>query len=107
LERERHELCADGIRNTELNPLRRGVHTRGYFPHVKRESASYFVTYRFADSLPKTVLLRLEAQRAERLRTLEQARPCECSDLPDDASINQDFRRALERYLDADHSAFT
>ena len=29
---------------------------RGYLPHVKREGASYFVTFRLADSLPKAVL---------------------------------------------------
>ncbi len=50
LERVRFELRADGARQQEVNPLRTGTHTRGYLPHVKREGADYFVTYRLADS---------------------------------------------------------
>ena len=37
---------------------------RGYLPHVKREGASYFVTFRLADSLPKAVLLNFEREKA-------------------------------------------
>jgi hypothetical protein len=56
LERTRHQLRASGMKDERQNPLLSGVHTRGYLPHVKREGASYFVTFRLADSLPKTVL---------------------------------------------------
>jgi hypothetical protein len=58
------ELRATGVTTEESNPLRSGIHTRGYLPHVKREGARYFVTFRLADSLPKEVLLRIQAERA-------------------------------------------
>ena len=52
LARVRHELRATGIKDLSKNPLRAGVHQRGYLPHVKREGVCYFVTFRLADSLP-------------------------------------------------------
>jgi hypothetical protein len=67
VERVRYELRATGVSSEHANPLRSGIHTRGYLPHVKREAARYFVTFRRADSLPKEVLLKFQAQRAERL----------------------------------------
>jgi hypothetical protein len=67
LERVGYELRAAGVKSEETNPLRSGIHTRGYLPHVKREGARYFVTFRLADSLPKEVLLGIQAERAERL----------------------------------------
>ncbi len=36
--------------------LTQGIHTRGYLPHVKAQGATYFVTFRLADSLPAEVL---------------------------------------------------
>jgi DNA polymerase len=36
--------------------LTQGVHSRGYLPHVKAKGATYFVTFRLADSLPAAVL---------------------------------------------------
>src|SRR6266571_3842495 len=67
IERVGFELRATGIKPEKANPLRSGIHTRGYLPHVKREGARYFVTFRLADSLPKEVLLKIQAERAERL----------------------------------------
>ena len=64
LQRTQYQLRSDGVRNPTM-PLRSGIHTRGYLPHVKRENASYFVTFRLADSLPREVLLRFEHERAE------------------------------------------
>src|ERR1051326_5625949 len=58
-------LRASGVRETP-NPLRSGIHSRGYLPHIKCEGARYFVTFRLADSLPREVLLKLESERAER-----------------------------------------
>ena len=55
LERTRHQVRASGVKGETANPLRSGIHDRGYLPHVKREGASYFVTFRLADSLPKEV----------------------------------------------------
>ncbi len=73
LERVRHELRATGIKDAEVNPQRSGIHSRGYLPHVKREGATYFVTFRLADSLPKEALLKFEQEKAERLRHLGEA----------------------------------
>jgi hypothetical protein len=74
LDRVRHDLRADGVKDATLNPHRSGIHTRGYLPHVKREGSEYFVTFRLADSLPKEVLMRYEAERAEQLRAIAKAK---------------------------------
>jgi REP element-mobilizing transposase RayT len=68
INRVKFELRATGIKPQQFDPKRSGVHTRGYLPHVKREGARYFVTFRLADSLPKQVLLRLQEERAVRQR---------------------------------------
>src|SRR5438093_12494491 len=70
IERVRFSLRADGVKPDTPNKLRSGIHSRGYLPHVKREGASYFVTFRLADSLPQEVLMKFQAERAERLRRL-------------------------------------
>lgn len=71
LDRVRFELRADGVPAETVNSLRSGVHDRGYLPHVKREGAAYFVTFRLADSLPQEVLLRFLHEKAQDLRALE------------------------------------
>ena len=53
------------------NPLVSGLHFRGKLPHVKREGAVYFVTFRLHDSLPAQEIARL---KHERETILEQAR---------------------------------
>jgi len=102
LERVQHGLRASGVKPEAANPLRSGIHTRGYLPHVKREGAVYFVTFRLADSLPKAVLLKLLAEKAERLRRLEMQRsspqPTPIAD--SEESIERDYLRQMERYLD-------
>jgi hypothetical protein len=95
LERVKFQLRADGISKNPPNPLRSGVHSRGYLPHVKREGASYFVTFRLADSLPKEVLLRFERERAETLRRLPVNAP-----RLEVEEVQRDFHRNVERYLD-------
>ncbi len=100
LERARHQLRASGVIDTTSDPLRSGIHTRGYLPHVKHEGAAYLVTFRLADSLPKEVLARLEREKAERLRRLDDfsRRGESIHDSLED--IARDFGRELERYLD-------
>jgi REP element-mobilizing transposase RayT len=97
LERTRHALRATGVKEMD-HPLRSGIHTRGYLPHVKREGAWYFVTFRLADALPKEVLLRFEAERADAKRRVNSA----MESLPE---IEREFRRKVERYLDNGHGA--
>ncbi len=53
------------------NPLVAGLHFRGKLPHLKKEGAVYFVTFRLADSLPAREIARL---KQERRVILEQAR---------------------------------
>ena len=82
LERAQFALRTTGVPAEPPNPLRSGIHTRGYLPHVKREGASYFVTFRLTDSLPKEVLLRFEREHAEAMcrlpakATLEAVKRC-------------------------------
>src|SRR5688572_4520149 len=53
------------------NSLVSGLHFRGKLPHLKRDGAIYFVTFRLADSLPAHEVARL---KDERTAILEQAR---------------------------------
>ena len=50
------------------NPLVSGVHSRGALPHLKREGASYFVTFRLEGTLPREVLARLKQEREAIIR---------------------------------------
>ena len=100
LERTRFQLRTAGVPTDAANPLRSGIHSRGYLPHVKREGASYFVTFRLADLMPKEVLLRFEREKAERLRTLHATRTRGEPMMDSEELIARDFRRSVERYLD-------
>src|SRR5437667_7591758 len=99
------ELRATGVKPETANPLRSGIHTRGYLPHVKREGVSYFVTFRLADSLPKEALLKIQAERAERL-TAFYAQQDTAKKLGTPApesevlrQIERDYFRKVEEYL--------
>ena len=94
LDRVQHELLAKGVPKETPNPLRSGVHSRGYLPHVKREGASYFVTFRLVDSLPQEVLLKFKQQQAEKLRALTETNQFARDEL------NREYHRQIERYLD-------
>lgn len=106
LERVKFELRATGVKPEAANPLRSGTHTRGYLPHVKREGARYFVTFRLDDSLPKEVLLKIQGEHAEALRRFhtQQNVATKTSKTPPatDAldEIEREYRRKVERYLD-------
>ncbi len=100
LERTRHQLRASGTKDETQNPLRSGIHTRGYLPHVKHEGACYFVTSRLADSLPKEVLLDFEREKAERLRQLQHFKSCGETINDSEEEIARDFGRKVECYLD-------
>jgi REP element-mobilizing transposase RayT len=91
LQRVDFALRSTGVSDPTHSPLRSGVHHRGYLPHVKREGASYFITFRLADSLPRNVLLEFEREHAEALRNLSAEQATE---------VNRNLRRKIERYLD-------
>ncbi len=102
LDRVAHELRATGAQPKAASPLRTGIHSRGYLPHVKREGAAYFVTFRLADSLPTAVLTRFLGERAERLRCLEARQSGTGMKSGEDAeTIERDYRRKVERFLDS------
>jgi type I restriction enzyme R subunit/putative DNA methylase len=103
LDRVRHALRATGVKPDAANPLRSGVHSRGYLPHVKREGAAYFVTFRLAGALPKEVLLKFEAEQAEKLRHLDLAAKKGWAVHESEEDVRRDFRRKIERCLDKGH----
>ena len=47
-------------------------HDRGRLPHWEKESATYFITFRLDDSLPKSVLERIESERESLVKTAKQ-----------------------------------
>jgi REP element-mobilizing transposase RayT len=63
--------------------------SRGYLPHFESSEATQHVTFHLADSLPQTVLLRLEAE----LKTL----PTEKRDV--------ERRKRLDAWIDAGHGS--
>ncbi len=95
LQRTAYQLRAVGAPKETQNKLRTGVHSRGYLPHVKVENASYFVTFRLGDSLPREILLQFEQEHAAALRQLKTG-----GDRIKEEEINRDLRRKIERYLD-------
>ena len=48
------------------------IHDRGHLPHWEKDSATYFVTFRLADSLPQSVLERIESERQSVVQTARQ-----------------------------------
>ena len=71
---------------------------RGHLPHWEKEGATYFVTFRLADSLPKSVIDRIESERAAIVRTANQFhRPLS----PDERRKLQRLSQpTIERFLD-------
>jgi hypothetical protein len=86
LERTHYQLRASGATDETANPLRSGIHTRGYLPHVKREGASSFVTFRLADA----------SASPSRSDTALQNRDCGFSHRP---GLSDGFRRRGKIHL--------
>jgi REP element-mobilizing transposase RayT len=85
------------------NPLITGLHFRGRLPHLKKEGAVYFVTFRLADSLPAHEIARL---KHERQVILEQARAAK-SPLTwhEEQQLLAWYCDKVEALLDAGHGA--
>jgi REP element-mobilizing transposase RayT len=85
------------------NPLVNGLHFRGKLPHLKKEGAAYFVTFRLADSLPAHEVARL---KHERVAILEQARAAK-SPLTwhEEQQLLEWYCDKVEALLDAGHGA--
>ena len=89
--------------STPPDPLISGLHFRGRLPHLKKEGAVYFVTFRLADSLPAHEVARL---KHERQLILEQARAAK-SPLTwhEEQQLLAWYCDKVEALLDAGHGA--
>ena len=85
------------------NPSVAGLHFRGKLPHLMKEGAVYFVTFRLADSLPAHEVARL---KHERQVVLEQARAAK-SPLTwhEEEQLLAWYCDKVEALLDAGHGA--
>ena len=74
------------------------IRDRGRLPHWEKESATYFITFRLADSLPKSVLDQIESEREAIVKTANQfQRPLS----PDERrKIQRLSSPIIEKYLD-------
>jgi len=74
------------------------IRDRGRLPHWEKESGTYFITFRLADSLPKLVLEKIALEREEMVRTAKQMN----RDMsPDERSkIQKLSTKTVEQYLD-------
>ena len=74
------------------------IHNRGHLPHWETDDATYFVTFRLADSLPQSVLERIESERQSIVQTAKQLQ----RDLNADERkrIQQLSTKTIEQYLD-------
>ncbi len=50
------------------------IRDRGRLPHWEKDSAAYFITFRLADSLPQSILDRIESERQSTMATAAQLR---------------------------------
>jgi REP element-mobilizing transposase RayT len=76
------------------------IRDRGRLPHWEKDGATYFITFRLADSLPKSVLDRIESERQATARTAQQFHR-ELS--PDERRKIQSLSTpVIERFLDSD-----
>ncbi|HLZ42886.1 MAG TPA: transposase [Candidatus Sulfotelmatobacter sp.] len=75
------------------------IHDRGHLPHWEKEGGTYFVTFRLADSLPKSVLERIESERQAIVRTANQLH--RGLSLDERRKIQQLSTPIIEQYLDS------
>jgi putative transposase len=78
-----------------------GLHSRGALPHLKREGASYFVTFRLAGTLPKEIVLGLKREREAILQeALAHNRPLTWNE---QRELFNWYSERVDSYLDAGH----
>jgi hypothetical protein len=74
------------------------IRDRGRLPHWEEESATYFVTFGLEDSLPKSVLERIESERESLVKTAKQLRRELTAS--ERIKIKQLSTKTIEQYLD-------
>jgi REP element-mobilizing transposase RayT len=83
------------------SPLVSGFHSRDHLPHLKREGASYFVTFRLASTLPREVLLQLKQEREQIIaQALAAKRPLTWHEQEE---LFHWYSNRVDKYLDAGH----
>ena len=75
------------------------IRDRGRLPHWEKDSATYFITFRLADSLPQSVLDRIESERQSIMATAAQLRRALSSD--ERRRIQHLSTPVIERFLDS------
>ncbi|MBZ5665584.1 MAG: transposase [Acidobacteriia bacterium] len=75
------------------------IRDRGRLPHWETDNATYFITFRLADSLPKSVLDRIESERQSIVKTAAQAGRTPSSD--ERRKIQRLSTPVIERFLDS------
>jgi putative transposase len=78
-----------------------GTHDRGYLPHWKDAGATYFVTFRLAGTLPKTLLDKFEAERNELVTRARRSgtKPSHA----EEQKLRELPSRKIDEYIDAGH----
>ncbi len=78
-----------------------GLHTRNTLPHLKREGASYFVTFRLAGTLPRELIIELKQEREAILQhALAAKRPLTWHEQEE---LFRWYSSRIDAYLDAGH----
>lgn len=102
---ERESTAADKRRSAGVPPVpfvhrapQIGIRARR-LPHWEATEATYFVTFRIADSLPREVLQQIEFQRKDIPATAAQMQRALTGE--ERRRLAQQHSRMLERYLDA------
>ncbi len=75
------------------------VRDRGRLPHWEKDNATYFITFRLADSLPKSVLERIESERQAIVKTAIGLRRALSAD--ERTRIARLSTPVIERFLDS------
>jgi REP element-mobilizing transposase RayT len=75
------------------------IRDRGRLPHWEKDSATYFITFRLADSLPQSVLDRIESERKSIMTTAAQLGRALSSD--ERRKILRLSSPVIERFLDS------
>ncbi len=91
------------FRSDQPDPRRltAGFHSRGVLPHLKREGASYFVTFRLAGTLPAEVLRQFKVEREAIMEHATAAkRPLTWHEQEE---LFRWYSSRVDKYLDAGH----
>jgi REP element-mobilizing transposase RayT len=86
------------MKRAQVEPCGIKIRHGAYLPHWTREGAIYGVTFRLADSLPKSVVQAWEFERLDIVRTAQQMnRPL---NLAEERRLQKLFSERVEVYLD-------